>query len=184
MANGGNSQSVARSLDDDMKQRWGPFCYVRGVIEVLTQLQRYRSTIRFDDGPAETFDVFNIFIGNGQSCGAGLKVAPLADLEDGLMDVMIVLDGGPIDIAALAARFLTNDFLDSEMVIHRRARHVEIDSSPRMVFIADGEANTEEPATFTVVPGALRIIAGPDYPGQESAENPARRDERTGVVVE
>lgn len=167
MANGGNSQNVA--LDDEMKQRWGPFCYVRGVIEVLTRLERYQATIRFDDGPEETFDVFNIFVGNGQTCGAGLKVAPLADPEDGLMDVMIVLDGGPVDIATLAARFLVNDFLDSEMVVHRRARSMWIDSEPKMVFVTDGDANTVEPATFTVIPGALPMIVGPDYAPLERA---------------
>ena len=174
MANGGNSQNVV--LDDELKQRWGPFCYVRGVIEVLTRLETYKVAIRFDEGPAETFDVFNIFLGNGQTCGAGLKVAPLADPEDGLMDVMIVRDGGPVDVATLAARFLVNDFLDSEMVVHRQARTVRIDSDPKMAFVADGDANTVVPATFTVIPAALPVVVGPDYmpPHPESSREETR----------
>jgi diacylglycerol kinase (ATP) len=163
MANGGNSQKVAECLDDEMKQRWGPFCYIRGAIEVLVQLEKYQATLRFDDGPPETFGVFNIFLGNGQTCGAGLKVAPLASPEDGLMDVMIVLDGGPIDVATLAARFLVQDFLDSEMVVHRRASRVWIDSEPKMLFVTDGDADTELPATFTILPGVLPVVVGPEY---------------------
>jgi diacylglycerol kinase (ATP) len=90
------------------------------------------------------------------------------------MDDMLVLDGGPVDIATLAARFLVNDFLDSEMVVHRRARRVWIDSEPRMVFVTDGDANTIEPATFTVVPGALRVIVGPEYVSHELEQHTAQ----------
>ena len=182
MANGGNSQRVAEHLDEEMKQRWGPFCYLRGVIEVLGHLEKYQARIRFDDGPVEAFDVFNIFLGNGQTCGGGLKVAPLADVEDGLMDVMIVLDGGPIDVATLAARFLVHDFLDSEMVVHRRARKVWIDSEPKMVFVTDGDADTAEPATFTMVPGALRVVVGSDYTVPEPVENGVGQEQALGMV--
>jgi diacylglycerol kinase (ATP) len=175
MAGAGNSRSVSEHLTEEIKRRWGPFCYVRGVIDVLAELERYHATIRFDDGADETFDVFNIFLANGRTCGGGLTVAPTADPEDGLLDVIIVLDGGPIDIAALAARFLVSNllegsFLDSDMVVHRTAHRVWIDSRPPMTYVTDGDARIEGAATFTTVPGALRMVVGPEYrsrPGED-----------------
>lgn len=163
MASGGNSHRVTEHLNDEMKQRWGPFCYVRGVVDVLPDLQRFHATICLDDGPTEHFNLFNVFLGNGRTCGAGLRVAPTANPEDGLLEVMIVLDGGPIDVATLAARFLVNHFLDSEMVVRRRARRVSIDSEPKMLFVTDGDATTEVPATFTVHPQALEVVVGTAY---------------------
>jgi diacylglycerol kinase (ATP) len=40
---------------------------------------------------------------------------------------------------------------------------VSIQSKPGMWFNVDGELLTKEPATFTSVPGALRVIVGPGY---------------------
>src|SRR5690606_35388309 len=51
MATGGNSARVTETLTDDLKQRWGPLVYLRGVIGVLADLDVFRATIRFDDDP-------------------------------------------------------------------------------------------------------------------------------------
>ena len=105
MATGGNTGRFTKSLTDEMKQFWGPLVYVRGVVDVLAELVRYDIKVCFDDRQPEQFSALNVFVANGRTSGTGLQVAPDASLEDGLLDVVIVLDCEPIEIAGLAADF-------------------------------------------------------------------------------
>jgi diacylglycerol kinase (ATP) len=162
-AAGGNSAQVAANLTDELKQRWGPFCYLRGALEVLTHLTGFETTVQFDHDPPETFSLFNIVLGNGRAAAGGLPIAARADLADGLLDVVLIRDGSPLDTATLAAQFVLSDYLASEQVVYRQARRLAIESRPPMPFTVDGDLLSDEPICFTVEPRALSVVVGPDY---------------------
>jgi diacylglycerol kinase (ATP) len=150
-------------LTDDMKQRWGPFVYLRGAVDVLSSLVTFDTRLRFDDGQEEIVPALNVVVANGRTSGGGLQAAPHANPEDGLLDVIVVLDGSPIDLAVLAAKFVVSDYVQSDLVIFRRARQVSIASKPALRFSADGDWITEQPVTFEVLPAALPVTVGPEY---------------------
>ena len=104
IATGGNSYRVTESLTDEMKQTWGPFCYLRGVIDVLADLDSFETEIRFDGGPPHSFSVCNIIIANGKTSGGRIEVAPKAILDDGLLDIIIIQSGTVVDLADMTAR--------------------------------------------------------------------------------
>jgi len=163
MATGGNSALVMDHLTDDMKQRWGPFVYLRGAADVLSSLVTYNTRLKFDDGAEEVVPALNVVIGNGRTSGGGLQAAPHANPEDGLLDVIVVLDGSPIDLAVLAAKFVVSDYVQSDLVVFRRARRVSVVSKPALRFSADGDWVTELPVTFEVLPRILPVVVGPEY---------------------
>ena len=49
----------------------------------------------------------------------------------------------------------------SGSVFHSRARCVTIETRPARTVTADGEIVGKTPITLTVVPGALKVLAGP-----------------------
>lgn len=163
MATGGNSGRFTQQLTDDMKQFWGALCYLRGTLNVISDLTVFDLSVCVDNEPMESFSALNVFVANGRTSGGGLQAAPHASLEDGLLEVIIVLDGGPIDLAAMAAKHVVGSYLESELVIQRRGETVSIESEPAMVFSADGDVVTEEPVVFSVRHAALPVVVGPDY---------------------
>ncbi|MGH7129430.1 MAG: diacylglycerol/lipid kinase family protein, partial [Planctomycetaceae bacterium] len=163
MATGGNTGHALESLSDEVKRAWGPLAYVRGAVDMLGDLTVFDVRMRFDDGPAEQYAALNVFLANGRTSGGGLPVAPRASPEDGLMDVIIIRDGTAIDLAALAARFFVSDYLESELIIYRRAQRVEIDAAPPLEFSADGDLIGPTPLTASVLPQALPVLVGPEY---------------------
>lgn len=164
VANGGNSNRVSECMTDEMKSRWGAWCYLRGAIDVLTDLQGFETTLLLDDGPAETYAAWNVIVANGRTAAGGAEVAPQADLEDGLLDTIIVLDQpSPYDLAALMAEFFLGNYLNDERVVFRRARSVELRMSPESNFMVDGEVVGGQPLRFRVLPGALQVYVGPEY---------------------
>lgn len=171
MATGGNSGRFTQQLTDDMKQFWGALCYLRGTLTVISDLTVFELSIRIDDAPPERFSALNVFVANGRTSGGGLQAAPHASLEDGLLEVIIVLDGGPIDLAAMAAKYVVGSYLESDLVIHRRARSLSIEAEPDMVFSADGDVVTSEPVEFRIREAALPVVVGPDYSESPPAGN-------------
>jgi diacylglycerol kinase (ATP) len=163
VAAGGFSGQVREALTDDVKAWWGPLAYLRGAADVLPNLTGYSTSLRLDDGPPQFVEVLIVVVANGRTAGGGLRVAPLANPEDGLLDVVTVRYGPLLDLTGVAALLLAGNYLESDWVLHQTARRVEVVSNPGMWFSIDGEPAMQEAITFTVLPGALRVLVGADY---------------------
>ena len=163
VAAGGFSGQVGEVLTEELKAGWGPLAYLLGAARVVPDLASYETTIAWDDESVERVEALNIVVANGRTAAGGFQVAPLANPEDGLLDVIVVRYGDVLGLAGIAARMLAGNYLSSEQVMHRRARHVHIASQPGMWFNVDGELFTSQPVTFTVMPQALRVMVGPEY---------------------
>ena len=88
----------------------------------------------------------------------GIPVAPEADIVDGLLDVLLLPERGKADLVLLAAQILVGKHLTSDAIIFHRARKIGIRSKPGMWFNVDGELIGNEPATFELLPKALRCV--------------------------
>lgn len=171
-ATGGFSGKVAAEVTSELKAAWGPLAYLRGALGPVTDPPTYRVTLRFDDGPAEEHDVLNVVVANARSAAGGFAVAPGANPEDGFLDVVLVHAADTLDLSVVAARLMHGDYTHDENVTHRRARAVEVVSDPPLPMSLDGERCECHRVRFSVVPKAVRVLAGPGYdpePAPESA---------------
>ena len=164
VAAGGFSGEVDEVLSSEMKASWGPLAYLRGAIEVVPDLTNYHTLITYDDAEPEEINALNIIVANCRTAAGGIQVAPTANPEDGLLDIVIVRYASMLELAGAAARLLIDaNYLNSTVVSHRRARRVKVTATPGIWFNADGELLTNEPMEFMVVPQALPVVVGPQY---------------------
>lgn len=163
IATGGNSYRVTEAMTEEMKQRWGALCYLRGAIDVLADLESFRTEIIYDNDIKATYSVWNIIVANGRTSAGNVRVAPRARLQDGLLDVVIIEDGDFLDLADLTGRYLFDEYIASERVSYRQAREIRIDSDPVIHFSLDGDLVEEQPISFRVLPGSLRVVVGQDF---------------------
>lgn len=173
---GGFSGRVAADVTSELKGFWGPLAYLRGAAGPIAERESYRVTFRFDGGPPETMDLYNLVIANGRTAAGGLPVAPLANPEDGLLDVIVIPAGDLLDTSVVAARLMAGDYHADETVLHRRAKRVEIECDPPIPVSIDGELAEGRRFAFTVVPKALRVLAGPGYRPDPEGEPPEADD--------
>ncbi len=160
---GGFSGTVGETLTPELKSSWGPLAYLIGAAKLLPDLTDYRTDISWDGGPVERLDAFNVVVANGRTAAGGQPVAPRANPEDGLLDVVVVRAGTALDIARLGALVLAGDYITDDAIVFNQVRSVRITSTPGMWFNVDGELRTNEPVEFEAVPGALNVLVGPDY---------------------
>lgn len=160
IAAGGNSVRVSEELTDDMKTRWGAFCYLRGGLPVLADLQTFHINAQCDSEQFSAIDCWAILVANGKTNAGRIAVAPKAAPNDGLLDVIIIRDGTILDIVDIVSQALLGSYLECEQVIYRQVRRLLLHSEPSMRFTIDGEVIDEEPVEFEVVPGAISMFVG------------------------
>lgn len=166
IANGGFSGLVDEKLTDEFKKTWGPLSYLRGALAALPDLADYHTTLTFDDEEAQELAVYNVSVANARYCAKGVPIAPLAEPDDGMLDVVVVSAAALPELATLVPQILLGDHLDNDLIIYRRARKVAIHSRPGMWFNVDGELVGNEPSTFEVAPLALEVVV----PAEQQAE--------------
>lgn len=164
VAAGGFTGQMNEAMTEEIKESWGPLAYLRGALTVLPDLTAYETLVRIDDDPEpRRTAAYNIIVANGRTAGGGTVVAPRANPEDGLLDVVIVHAGSMADLTGVAARLLAGDYTTSDVVTHHRVRRIAIASRPGMWFNLDGELLGAEPVEIEVIPAALRVLVGADY---------------------
>jgi diacylglycerol kinase (ATP) len=109
-----------------------------------------------------------VTVSNGPFVGAAYAIAPQARIDDGLLDVVIFRGVGPlhllVHLALMAGGRRLGPRPEAETL---RARRVSIRHARRrpLPVHADGAAVGATPATFEVVPAALKVIVGTCPPG-------------------
>lgn len=156
----GNTGKYVNLLTSEMKQRWGAFSYLRGVVEVMSELDVFELEIAIDDEPSERFEALNVFCANGRTSGGGLTVSDSALMNDGLMDVIIVRDGPPLEIAGLTAEYFLSDFREHELIEFRQARSVRIESSVDVPVSIDGDYFERKSLSLMVERQQLPVLLG------------------------
>lgn len=132
-----------------------------GVLEALCRWRNAPVTIRVDDQPALSVAARVVVVANGRWFGGGMLIAPHAAPDDGALDLVVI---GDISAWRLLRRLPTvyrGGHLGFPEVHVARGRSITAwPAGDREVPIdLDGESPGILPATFDIVPGALRVRA-------------------------
>lgn len=117
------------------------------------------------DGDRRTLDALLVSFANGREYGIGARIAPLAELDDGLLDATIV-ETRPVITRFWHARHLALGTAHrASSVLSRQIRRAVVDAPSPMEFHVDGEPGTlEGPVEVTVRPAALNVRCAPRRP--------------------
>jgi diacylglycerol kinase (ATP) len=164
VATGGLGAEISDANEGELKKRWGKLSYLRASLEVAKDFD-VRELDLYLDGELHRVRAVNVVVGNCRFAGGGWLAAPRANPEDGLLDVVIIEKLGLPDLLQLApASMARADYVDKEGVFSARAKEIRVETQPPgLDFTVDGEVVGDDPAQFSVVPGALKVIVGPDY---------------------
>jgi diacylglycerol kinase (ATP) len=106
-------------------------------------------------------------VANTPEYGVNFMEAPGASLEDGLLDVCLYPGFNKAELAAYFARIAQEGHAEDERVQRYRARKVKIKSEPKVAVTADSFRLGKGTVKIRVLPGALRVMAGPAGLAQE-----------------
>lgn len=155
---GGFATNMAAYLDTETKKKLGVLSYPVAAIRTLADIPWHAVRIEADGEAIETESAC-VMLANGRYAAGGVPIAPDALLDDGLVDLVVIIAETFAERAEVLARLLiAKAHTDSPWVIHRRVKRVTLECDPAMSFSGDGERIGATPLTCTVEPGALRTI--------------------------
>ncbi len=100
-------------------------------------------------------------VANGPVYGSGVCVAPMAQMDDGLLELTLIPDLAFLRVLEALTIVLTSGNLTWPEVRRERARTIclrPVQASQRLLFHGDGEVLGEAPVEVEIAPRALRII--------------------------
>ena len=136
----------------------GSALYTYAVLRTLLDFRPLEARVRHDGGTYEGLITFAA-VGNARRYGGGMRIAPEADLEDGLLDLCLVRDISRLTLLRMFPTVFSGSHLAHPSVLYRKTRFVEIETTEPAEVFADGEYLQRTPLRLDVLPRELEVLA-------------------------
>jgi diacylglycerol kinase (ATP) len=160
-AGGMGLDAEAAHLANTRFRAWpGATRYLAGAFTTFFRQPLLNVSAKMDDRSWSGGALF-VAVANASDYGSGVRIAPLAKMDDGLLDVVILGDVGLQRLVeAIPIVMTTGDLRGFPEVTRYRCRRISLRADRAARVHGDGEALREAPAEFEILPGALRVVAG------------------------
>lgn len=143
-------------LAEDM--RWlGPMRYTLSSVLAMIPNPYSHLKINIDDVFYDE-DFSFVLILNTKHTGKGMKMAPFADLQDGLMDVLLVRKTAFVNLLKLFPSIYSGKHVHSKYLEYRQVKSVKIQSNSTQNLTIDGEIKGSAPFEVKMMEEKLYII--------------------------
>lgn len=166
VAAGGLLTNVAYQVTTEMKALLGRTAYYfEGIKELTMQnLDPIRVKIKSEEYTNEE-EILLFLISNSSSIGGFKKLAPEADIMDGLLDVVVIKKSAVADLANIFLNVLTGGHINHPNVIYFKTKSIYVEADVKVSIDIDGEYGGVLPANFQVIPRGLEIFVPKDIVG-------------------
>jgi YegS/Rv2252/BmrU family lipid kinase len=153
----GGVDSVANTHINRLTKLPGQLAYYLGPLRAIATWHpaSYRITV---DGTTIEEVGYTVVAANSGYYGHGLHVAPDAEIDDGLLDVVIIKKAPRRLFFKVMRELPRGTHVRRPEIEVLRGREVRIEADRELPFGGDGEIPGTLPVTVTVLPGALQVL--------------------------
>ena len=139
----------------------GRLRYVLAAIRALLEFKPLIVRAQFPSNESSPIEqrVLVAAVLNTPTYGAGIRLVPMAQIDDGFLTAILVKDLSALQVLRLIPRLLTRGTLPEPYLQRVRAKCVRLISSRPCLFHGDGEILGPAPVDIEVIPRAIRILA-------------------------
>jgi YegS/Rv2252/BmrU family lipid kinase len=149
----GFDSEVARYANEEVRYLRGSVVYLYAILRVLPRFTPHKVRI---NGREETI-MFAVF-GNTPQYGGGIRIAPEAKHDDGLLEVCIVHRTSRFQLLKTLPLAYSGRHVTSPFVELRHGAQFNVESERPMDVYADGERLTTTPVQFGFMGHKLRMV--------------------------
>ena len=164
--------SEANRIANEAPAWLGNLVYAYGALRALASWRPARFEIELDPpGEHLNFTAYTVGACNSKTYGGGMRAAPDAMLDDGLLEVVVLESIGKL---AFLTRILPKVFKGTHVELPSvhvfRAAEVEISADRPFTMYADGDPIGELPLRVRALPGAITMLT-PAHAGSAFSES-------------
>jgi diacylglycerol kinase (ATP) len=142
--------------------RWpGRLRYLASAIAALRDFSGVQAIVEFPDSdlPKIAKTLLLAAVLNTPTCGGGLRLAPQARVDDGMLEVVLLEMLSKREVLALIPRLLVTGELETKRIARLRVPSVRISAQGQSWFQGDGELLGTAPVQVRAIPKALCVLA-------------------------
>lgn len=138
--------------------RGGRLVYLGAVLASLYGYRTAEMTLRLDGVEAWSGPAASAVVCNGTSFGGGMRIAPAARPDDGLLDLVLLGALGRAELARWLPTVYWGGHLANPKIRTWRAAAMRITTATTVPVQLDGELGARTPVDVSICPGALRLL--------------------------
>jgi diacylglycerol kinase (ATP) len=155
VASAGMSGAIAKRVNES-KSRYAKASYFLATFAVFARWQTSEVRIAVD-GETRSGRMRDVVVANCRYFGAGMKICPEAEPDDGLLDALLIGDVTKTDLALTLPKIYRGTHLPHPKAELLRGPSVSVEADVPLPIQLDGEQPGTTPVRFDVLPGALRL---------------------------
>jgi diacylglycerol kinase family enzyme len=148
---------VAQRANGMSKALGGKATFFYALVRVFLEWENTSVRVELADGTTREARMHDVIVANGRWHGGAMLLAPDAEPDDGLFDVVLIGDINKRDFVTTAPKIYKGTYVAHPKVEVLRATAVAVDGPERLPIELDGEQVGTTPARFEIVPRALRV---------------------------
>ncbi|WP_202080996.1 diacylglycerol kinase [Caldalkalibacillus salinus] len=157
VAGGGTLTELTYEVPSKWKTMLGQLAYYAKGVEKLALLKPTRVHLKTKDTFIDE-EIMMFLVANSQSIGGLNKIAPEANLQDGLFDVLVVKKTSIPEFIKIVTLALRGEHFKDPRVIYFRTRELKVTSKNNVQMNLDGEFGGHLPAHFKVLHEHLHVF--------------------------
>jgi diacylglycerol kinase (ATP) len=156
IASAGMSGAVAMRANSTSKALGGKASFLWATLAVFARWRNAEISVDVD-GEHREGSMLDVIVANCEWLGGGMHMTPNAKPDDGLFDVLLIGDVTKRDLVQTLPKIYRGTHLPHPKAEALSGRLVRVDAETPLPIELDGEQPGTTPATFEVVPDALRL---------------------------
>jgi YegS/Rv2252/BmrU family lipid kinase len=152
--------SDANRIANEAPAWLGNLVYAYGALRALLSWRPARFEIELDPpGERHTFFAYTVGAANSKTYGGGMRAAPSAMLDDGLLEIVVLERVGKLAfLTKILPRVFSGEHVREPCVHVFRAREVAIDADRPFEMYADGDPIGRLPLRVRAAPAAVAVL--------------------------
>jgi diacylglycerol kinase (ATP) len=156
VASVGMSGAIAQRANDTTKAFGGKVSYVWATFAVFARWTNTEVEVVVD-GERRRGRMHDVIVANGPYFGGGMRICPDAEPDDGVFDVLLIGDLTKRDLLFTLPKTFRGTHLPHPRAELMQGSRITVEAPHALPIELDGEQPGTTPATFEVVPHALRV---------------------------
>ena len=150
--------SDANRIANEARLVKGNAVYVYAALRALVAWNPASFTV-IVDGDSREFTGYTVAVGNSKVYGGGMFILPMAELDDGKLDVIVCKRISKLRFLIDLPKVFKGRHVDADYTEFFRGEQIEVSSDRPFVIYADGDPIGATPAVMRVERRCLRVLA-------------------------
>ncbi|MFC5651405.1 diacylglycerol kinase [Paenibacillus solisilvae] len=158
IAGGGSLTELTYEVPSKLKTMIGQLAYYMKGLEKMTRLRPTELRLKAKEIGEMHEEIMMFLICNSNSVGGFEKLAPEANLEDGLFDVIVLKKCNLGEFIRIVSLALRGEHFNDPHIVHFQTNELIVTTPDYVQLNLDGEYGGTLPCTFTMLPSHLNIF--------------------------